>query len=45
MDPDRVRKLLEEVARGERAVDGAMDELRALPFREIPGVATVHWAR
>jgi NCAIR mutase (PurE)-related protein len=41
MDRERIRRLLEEVARGERAVDAAMEDLRAMPYREIPGVATV----
>jgi pyridinium-3,5-biscarboxylic acid mononucleotide synthase len=41
VDPDRIRVLLDEVARGERGVDAAMDELRSLPFKEIAGVATV----
>jgi NCAIR mutase (PurE)-related protein len=40
MDPRRIRELLERVQRGEVAVDGALDALRELPFRDI-GMATV----
>jgi NCAIR mutase (PurE)-related protein len=35
MDPQRLRKLLEEVAAGERHLDAAMDELRRLPFADL----------
>jgi pyridinium-3,5-biscarboxylic acid mononucleotide synthase len=41
MHPDHIRELLEQVARGERGIDAAMDELRHMPFKEIAGVATV----
>ena len=41
MDPEKLRALLERVARGEATVDGAVETLRHLPFRELPGVATV----
>src|SRR5213593_1162314 len=40
MDPARIRGLLERVRAGEASVDAALDELRALPFREL-GFATV----
>jgi NCAIR mutase (PurE)-related protein len=35
MDPDRIRKLLGEVGRGERSVDDALTELKDLPFRSL----------
>ncbi len=41
MDPQRLRAVLEAIARGESTVEGAIEELRHLPFRELPGVATV----
>ncbi|HKA87245.1 MAG TPA: nickel pincer cofactor biosynthesis protein LarB [Haliangiales bacterium] len=41
MDPARLRSLLDEVAAGRTPVEAAVEELRALPFRELPGVATV----
>jgi hypothetical protein len=41
MDPARVKALLGDVAAGRTTVDAAVDELRALPFRELAGVATV----
>jgi NCAIR mutase (PurE)-related protein len=41
MDPARLKSLLGEVAAGRTTVDAAVEELRALPFREIAGVATV----
>jgi NCAIR mutase (PurE)-related protein len=40
MDPVRIRQLLDRVQKGESSVDAALDELRALPFREL-GFATV----
>jgi NCAIR mutase (PurE)-related protein len=41
MDPDKLRQLLDRVAAGELPVDVALESLRHLPFRELPGVATV----
>ncbi len=41
MQPEKIRALLEELARGAIGVDAAMDALKLLPFREIDGVATV----
>src|SRR5262245_59828206 len=35
MDPNRVRKLLEEVGAGKRGVDAALEELRTLPFADL----------
>src|SRR5690606_13976366 len=40
VSPDRLKALLERVARGETSVDGALASLRELPYRDI-GVATV----
>jgi NCAIR mutase (PurE)-related protein len=40
MTPDRLRKLLEQLRRGDLEVTAAMEELRALPYRDI-GVATI----
>ena len=40
MNADTLRALLEAVARGEHAVDKALDDIRHLPFREL-GFATV----
>ncbi len=40
MDPDRVRALLDAVARGERTVEQAVDDLAHLPFRDL-GFANV----
>ena len=41
MHPEKVRALLEDVARGATSVDDAIETLKLLPFREIEGVATV----
>ena len=41
MDPARLRALLDGVREGRTSVEAAVDELRALPFREILGMATV----
>ena len=41
MDPDKLRQLLAQVARGEASIDAALESLRHMPFRELPGVATV----
>src|SRR5512138_3151452 len=41
MDPSKLRQLLAEVASGNTSVDGALETLRHLPFRELPGVATI----
>ncbi len=40
MDPKALKTLLEEVARGETAVEGALERLRDLPFKDL-GFATV----
>jgi pyridinium-3,5-biscarboxylic acid mononucleotide synthase len=40
VSPDRLKELLERVARGEASVDGALESLRDLPYRDI-GVATI----
>jgi NCAIR mutase (PurE)-related protein len=40
MEPRRLRELLERVQRGEVAVEGALDVLRELPFRDL-GIATI----
>ena len=40
MDPTTLRSLLEQVARGEVAVDAALDGLRELPFKDL-GYANV----
>ena len=40
MDPRDVRELLERVRRGDLEVDGALESLKRLPFRDI-GIATV----
>jgi NCAIR mutase (PurE)-related protein len=36
-----IRALLEEVAAGAASVDQALEALKHMPFREVPGVATV----
>jgi pyridinium-3,5-biscarboxylic acid mononucleotide synthase len=41
MDPGKVRELLEALESGAVSVDAALERLRDLPFRELPGVATV----
>ena len=41
MTPEKLRSLLEEVARGAASVDAALEALRFLPYRELDGVATV----
>ncbi len=40
MTPQRIKELLERVAKGEASVDGALTELRDLPFSDL-GFATV----
>lgn len=40
VSPERLKELLERVARGEASIDGAVESLRELPYRDI-GVATV----
>jgi NCAIR mutase (PurE)-related protein len=40
VDPRTLRSLLEQVARGETAVDAALEDLRALPFKDL-GYANV----
>ena len=35
MDPKTLRTLLEQVARGETAVDAALEDLRELPFKDL----------
>ena len=35
MDPNKVQQLLEQVARGDTSVEGALAELRALPYKEM----------
>lgn len=41
MQPDRIRALLGDVARGTVPVDQALEALAVMPFQEIEGVATV----
>jgi pyridinium-3,5-biscarboxylic acid mononucleotide synthase len=41
VQPDRIRALLADVARGAVPVDQAFDALKTLPFQEIEGVATI----
>jgi hypothetical protein len=41
MDPRRLRALLDQVKAGHTSVDGALEALRTLPFRDLDGVATV----
>jgi pyridinium-3,5-biscarboxylic acid mononucleotide synthase len=41
VQPDRIRALLDEVARGAVPVDDAFEALKTLPFQEIEGVATI----
>ncbi len=41
MHPDKLRALLDDVARGKASVEDAVEALKLLPFREIEGVATV----
>src|SRR5690606_10902675 len=40
VSPERLKELLERVARGEASIDGALESLRDLPYRDI-GVATI----
>jgi pyridinium-3,5-biscarboxylic acid mononucleotide synthase len=41
VNPTHLRELLSRLGKGELTVDAVVEELRHLPFREIPGVATV----
>jgi NCAIR mutase (PurE)-related protein len=41
MDPAQLRALLEDVAAGKVPIDAALDTMRHMPFRELPGVATL----
>jgi NCAIR mutase (PurE)-related protein len=42
MDPQHLRRLLEDVAAGATPVDGALDELKKLPFADHPEVKIDH---
>ena len=42
MHPEHLRRLLEEVAAGERAVDAALDDLKSLPYSEHAEVKIDH---
>jgi NCAIR mutase (PurE)-related protein len=39
MDTDRLRKLLQEVSRGELEIDAALERLRLLPYEDVSGFA------
>lgn len=42
MDPQQLRRLLEEVAAGTKPVDGALDDLKSLPFADHAEVKIDH---
>jgi pyridinium-3,5-biscarboxylic acid mononucleotide synthase len=39
MDTDRLRKLLEDVSRGDMEIDAALERLRVLPYEDVSGFA------
>jgi pyridinium-3,5-biscarboxylic acid mononucleotide synthase len=42
VNPDRLKALLEEVQAGQRSVSAALEDLQAMPFRELPFATVDH---